>query len=310
MVQLLFKIAIERQPSMIFIGEVEGLMKQREGSDTFSVENIKRDILVKMSNVQAKKHLVTVIGASNRPYVLDEAFVRRFTLRLHVPPPDTILKVRLLQTLLDDVTHHLSEDDIRRLADDRVLEGASVAHIIDVIHTLNRDLVGLIAEAEYFDKVNDPASAHIALLTTELDDARGRSRGHRPIQAQANSTIAEGYRPLFLEGFHARGTALVTPQCCRIRRLVQRIRGFPFSYRCCNTPATSTMEQKVWLSSYRLISQNSQVRLLCVCIHLSKVYFQRCDYSIDHVALGFVDIALSFHRVTLSVHRVALIART
>ena len=178
-------------------------MKHRDSSDTFSVENIKRGILVQMSNIQAKRRLVTVIGASDRPNTLDEAFVRRFPLRLHVPTPDTTMKMKLLQTVLNDVTHHLSEDDIRCLANDRVLEGASVAHMTDVIHMLDRDVGGWIAKAEYFDKVNNPAPFHIALLTIALEDATERSQCHRPMQARSNSTIARGCSPLFLEGFHA-----------------------------------------------------------------------------------------------------------
>lgn len=187
-------------------------MKQRDSSDTFNDSLTKRELSVQMSKIEAERRLVTVIGASNRPNILDEAFVRRFPLRLHVPPPDTIMKVRLLQTLLKDVTHRLSEDEIACLANDRALEGASVAHMTNIIDTLYRDLVGLLVEAEYFDTVKDPASFYIALLTIILDNATRCSQCHRPIQARAISTIAEGYRPLFLEGFHARGTALVTTQ--------------------------------------------------------------------------------------------------
>ncbi len=39
--------------------------------DTFGVENIKGAIVVRMSKIQAEGLRVTVIGASNRPYILD-----------------------------------------------------------------------------------------------------------------------------------------------------------------------------------------------------------------------------------------------
>ena len=149
-------------------------MKRRDSSDTYSVENIKREILVQMSNIQAERQLVTIIGASNRPDILDEALVGRFSLRLHVPPPDTTLKMRLLKLVLNGVKQHLGEDDIECLANDRVLEGASVAYMTDVIHTLSRSQMGLLAEAKYFDKVNDTASFHRASLTSALEDAAER----------------------------------------------------------------------------------------------------------------------------------------
>lgn len=178
-------------------------MKRRDSSDTFSVENIKRGILVQMSNIEAERQQVTIIGASNRPYILDEAFVRRFSVRLHVPPPDTTLKMRLLKVVLDGVNQNLSDDDLAYLANNPVLEGASVAHMTDVIHTLSRHRMGLFSRAKYFDKVNDPAFFQIALLTSALEDAAERCQCHRPIPARANFTIAGWYRPLFLGGLLA-----------------------------------------------------------------------------------------------------------
>ena len=178
-------------------------MKRRDSSDTFSVENIKRGILVHMTDIQAKRQLVTIIGASNRPHILDETFVRRFSLRLYVPPPDTTLKMELLKIVLDGVKQNLSDDDIEYLANDRFLEGAPVAHMTDVIHTLLRDHMGLLDEAKYFDKVNDPVPFQIALLTSALEDAAEWCQCHRPIPARANFAIAGWYRPLFLGGLHA-----------------------------------------------------------------------------------------------------------
>ena len=100
-------------------------MKQRDSSDTFSVENIKDGgILIQMSNIQAERRLVTVIGASNRPNILEDVFVRRFSLIWHIPPPDATLKRRLLKIALNGVKQHLGEDDIKYLANGRVLEGA------------------------------------------------------------------------------------------------------------------------------------------------------------------------------------------
>ena len=59
----------------------------------------------------------------------------------------------------------------------------------NVIHTLYRDLVGLISEAEYFDKVKDTASFYTASLTSALEDAAERYQCHRPIPARANFSI-------------------------------------------------------------------------------------------------------------------------
>ena len=133
-------------------------MKQRDSSDSFSVEHIKRIILLQMSNIQAKKLFITVIGATNRPHTLDEAFVRRFPLKLQVPPPDTPMKVRLLQTVLSNYTHRLDKHDIARLANDPILGSTSLAHMTEVIRMLSRRLSTLCVRAEYFDKVNGPTS--------------------------------------------------------------------------------------------------------------------------------------------------------
>ena len=168
-------MAIDRQPSIVFIDEIETLMKRRDGADTFSIDNIKREMLVAMSNIEAKKHSISIIGASNRPYVLDEAFIRRFPLRLHVPPPDAMMIATLLRTVLSRAVHCLSEDDIVTLAHKRCLQGASIAHITSVIRTLKRDMMSLLVMATYFDKVNDPTPFIIALLTAALEYPAERS---------------------------------------------------------------------------------------------------------------------------------------
>ena len=157
LITLLFARATECQPSIIFFDEVERLFKQRDSSDTFGTENIKGEILVQMSKVETDGLSITVIGASNRPYVLDEAFVQRFHHKLHIPPPATPVKVSLLQTVLNTYTHRLSEHDIVRLASDPILKSTSPAHMAVVINMLSRRLSSVCMRAEYFDKVNSPA---------------------------------------------------------------------------------------------------------------------------------------------------------
>uniref|UniRef100_A0A914V7I6 Uncharacterized protein n=1 Tax=Plectus sambesii TaxID=2011161 RepID=A0A914V7I6_9BILA len=57
------------------------------------------------------------MGATNRPYELDEAVIRRFPKRIMIDLPDARARLELIQSLLAQQKHSLSAHDLRSLAD-------------------------------------------------------------------------------------------------------------------------------------------------------------------------------------------------
>jgi len=85
-----FELARREAPSIVFIDEIEGLLPKREelsGSADIKKEEI-NEFLLQLNNAGDSK--ILVIGATNRPQMIDTAILRsgRMDKRIFVPPPD------------------------------------------------------------------------------------------------------------------------------------------------------------------------------------------------------------------------------
>ncbi|MFH1236917.1 MAG: CDC48 family AAA ATPase [Candidatus Aenigmatarchaeota archaeon] len=106
----IFKRAKQVAPSIIFFDEMDALVPRR-GTDmgTRVAENVVSQILTHMSGVE-EMHNVVVIGATNRPDILDPALLRpgRFDRQVLVPAPDEksrleVLKIHTKKMKMKDV---------------------------------------------------------------------------------------------------------------------------------------------------------------------------------------------------------------
>src|SRR5215216_1701259 len=100
----LFKQAKEAKPAIVFIDELDAIGRSRSGNvGGLSGGNDEREqtlnqILTEMDGFAPKDNVI-VLGATNRPEVLDPALLRpgRFDRRIAVQPPDKPGRVKILQ---------------------------------------------------------------------------------------------------------------------------------------------------------------------------------------------------------------------
>lgn len=96
------------RPVIIFIDEADSLTAQRY-LEVGGEARARNQLLKEMDGLMSKnkKEYLYVIAATNKPWLLDEAFIRRFQKRIYVGPPDK--ETRLL--LLKHFTTNLKLDD-------------------------------------------------------------------------------------------------------------------------------------------------------------------------------------------------------
>ncbi|MEM1927224.1 MAG: ATP-binding protein [Acidilobaceae archaeon] len=118
-------------PVVIFIDEVDALLGVHEVEVGGEVR-VRNQFLKEMDGVLDKKQKlhVYVIGATNKPWELDEAFLRRFQKRIYVPLPDKTARIEMLKILTSNLKLG-SDVDLEALAD--MLEGYSGSDIRDVV---------------------------------------------------------------------------------------------------------------------------------------------------------------------------------
>jgi transitional endoplasmic reticulum ATPase len=127
----LFNRARENQPCVLFFDEIDALAGTR-GTAFASPTQILNQLLTEMDGIEDRKGVV-VLGATNRPDILDPALRRpgRFDRVIYVPPPDLPARHALFAHELANkpVAPNLDLDALARATD-----GFSAA---DIVHICN-----------------------------------------------------------------------------------------------------------------------------------------------------------------------------
>ena len=144
----LFKTAKESSPAIIFIDELDAIGRSRSQGVGFGGGNDEREqtlnqILTEMDGFESNVAVI-VLGATNRPEILDQALLRpgRFDRRVVVPPPDKEGRRKILEVhtrslpLADDVhldriastTPGMVGADLANLANEAALTAARRNH--------------------------------------------------------------------------------------------------------------------------------------------------------------------------------------
>jgi vacuolar protein-sorting-associated protein 4 len=111
LVKQLFELARARKPSMIFIDEVDSLCGKRSEGENESSRRIKTEFLVQMDGCGNSQEGILVMGATNTPWELDEAFRRRFEKRIYINLPDSTSRATMFKLKLKGVEHNITEEE-------------------------------------------------------------------------------------------------------------------------------------------------------------------------------------------------------
>ncbi|MET7392356.1 AAA family ATPase [Dactylosporangium sp. NPDC005572] len=118
-VRELFRRAREAAPTLVFLDEVDALAPPRgQGTDGGTTDRVVAALLTELDGVEALRNVV-VIGATNRPDLVDPALLRpgRLERLVFVPPPDADARAEILRAAAKSVP--LAPDvDLKTLAAD------------------------------------------------------------------------------------------------------------------------------------------------------------------------------------------------
>ncbi|GAA2718406.1 AAA family ATPase [Micromonospora olivasterospora] len=125
-VRELFRRAREAAPTLVFLDEVDALAPVRgQASDGGTTDRVVAALLTELDGVETLRNVV-VVGATNRPDLVDPALLRpgRLERLVYVPPPDGAARAEILRAAARNVP--LADDvDLAALGDG--LDGFSAA---------------------------------------------------------------------------------------------------------------------------------------------------------------------------------------
>jgi len=138
------------RPSIIFMDEVDslvGIHSDEVGGET----RVRNQFLKEMDGIIDKKKslFVYVIGSTNKPWALDQPFIRRFQKRIYIPLPDYDARLGMLKIYSENLK--LSRDvDLDELA--TMMEGYPGSDIRDVFQAVQMKVVREVFESEGPDR--------------------------------------------------------------------------------------------------------------------------------------------------------------
>ena len=103
LVRVLFELARFHAPSTIFLDELESLMSQRgtgSSGDHEGSRRMKTELLIQMDGLAKSNDLVFLLGASNLPWELDHAMLRRLEKRILVNLPSEEARKQMVRNHL------------------------------------------------------------------------------------------------------------------------------------------------------------------------------------------------------------------
>ncbi|CAF2121890.1 unnamed protein product [Brassica napus] len=101
-VRALFTLAAKVSPTIIFVDEVDSMLGQRTRvGEHEAMRKIKNEFMTHWDGLMTKPgERILVLAATNRPFDLDEAIIRRFERRIMVGLPSIESREKILRTLL------------------------------------------------------------------------------------------------------------------------------------------------------------------------------------------------------------------
>lgn len=123
--------ALDKEPrAVVFIDEAEWILSKRDEQTSSVMQRITPVLLAQLSSIfKQRTKPIVVIAATNKPEMIDPAFLRpaRFDKVFYVELPNELARAEILKLKLRDRSSRVNNDDIAQLAKD--LEGYSGADI-------------------------------------------------------------------------------------------------------------------------------------------------------------------------------------
>ncbi|XP_010525328.1 PREDICTED: uncharacterized protein LOC104803146 isoform X2 [Tarenaya hassleriana] len=120
-VKAVFSLASKIAPSVIFVDEVDSMLGRRENpGEHEAMRKMKNEFMINWDGLRTKDtERVLVLAATNRPFDLDEAVIRRLPRRLMVNLPDAPNRAKILKVILakEDLSPDVDLDTVASMTD-------------------------------------------------------------------------------------------------------------------------------------------------------------------------------------------------
>ena len=147
----LFDEAKQKQPTILFIDEIDSIGKKRSGKDVYG-DDVVSQILTLMTDIYDNGENVFVIGATNNFKALDEALIRPGRLSKHLevklPDLDGIKKIFDIHSNKKPLDKNINKEALTQKLYDLKTSGADIKYIINEAYSNGYERAGIFEKME------------------------------------------------------------------------------------------------------------------------------------------------------------------
>ena len=142
-IKAIFEKARENPLSVLFIDELESIVKKKDGNIHETTHQVINVLLQELDGINsANKNPILLIGATNTPWNIEEAFLRsgRFDVKAYVGMPDKEARRKIIQNSLKKVEYPVDQDAIDYIVEETEdFSGADLTGIIELARQMAFD---------------------------------------------------------------------------------------------------------------------------------------------------------------------------
>jgi len=127
----LFQTAIDNAPSIIFLDEIDSIASVRGSEITIADQRLTNQILIELDNITNNQFSVFVIAATNLPWQIDDAVMRRLSRKVYIPMPNEDARRSMFEQAFSDIAIITSEDLDAFGEQSKNLSGSDISTIIN-----------------------------------------------------------------------------------------------------------------------------------------------------------------------------------
>lgn len=155
LVSMVFTVARENAPTVLFFDEIDSLVSARSDSDHEVSQKVKNAMLEEMDGLSSTTSdgRIFILAATNLPWRIDTAFSRRMSRWVYIPLPCPLARTKIIVDALNSLggdNHTLSDSEINRIVERTDgWSGSDVARLINVAKNVK---MVFLERATYFEQ--------------------------------------------------------------------------------------------------------------------------------------------------------------
>jgi SpoVK/Ycf46/Vps4 family AAA+-type ATPase len=203
-VKAIFTLARKLSPCVVFVDEVDALFGRRKGDTFASRREVMNEFMGEWDGIGGGNGGVIIMSATNRPFDLDDAVLRRMPRRILVDLPNEEARGKILAVHLKDEQLH-SSVSLADLAKRTELYSGSDLRNMAVSAALASVKENVVREAKYgLGPLVDPAAEDAevrARILKEMDEIDEWNSIVKEVPSSATGSVPANHRLLTTEHF-------------------------------------------------------------------------------------------------------------